>query len=64
MRVAEARGSADVPGTLARSGNRLMATCGESTWLELLELQYEGKRRMPVEAFLNGVALAPGERMG
>jgi methionyl-tRNA formyltransferase len=64
MRVSEARGSADVSGTLARSGNRLMATCGEGTRLELLELQYEGKRRMPVEAFLNGVALAPGERLG
>jgi methionyl-tRNA formyltransferase len=64
MRVAECHVPADATlGALARDGNRLLAACGEGTELELLELQLEGKRRMPVEAFLNGVALAPGERL-
>jgi methionyl-tRNA formyltransferase len=51
------------PGTLLRKGNRLLAACGEIAWLDLLELQMEGKRRMPVEAFLNGLSLADGERL-
>ncbi|MHB1936532.1 MAG: methionyl-tRNA formyltransferase [Acidobacteriaceae bacterium] len=51
------------PGMLLRQGNRLLASCGESTWLDLLELQMEGKRRMPVEAFLHGVSFADGERL-
>ncbi len=52
------------PGMLSRSGDRLFAACGKDTWLELLELQLEGKRRMPVEAFLNGFAFASAERLG
>lgn len=51
------------PGTLLRSGHRLSVACGESTLLELLEVQVEGKRRIPADAFLNGVAFAPGERL-
>ncbi len=52
------------PGTLTRSGNRLFVACGEDTSLEIMELQVEGKRRMPVDAFLNGISLTPGERLG
>jgi methionyl-tRNA formyltransferase len=51
------------PGTLVRKANRLLVACGESTWLELLELQMEGKRRMPVKAFLQGLSLANGEQL-
>ena len=51
------------PGMLFRTATRLFAACGEGAWLELLELQPEGKRRMRVEDFLNGVSLAPGERL-
>ena len=51
------------PGTLVRKANRLFVACGESTWLELLDLQMEGKRRMPVEAFLQGLSLDDGERL-
>ena len=63
MRVGE--GDGIVPaGTMARRGNRLLVACGDASWLELLEVQLEGKRRMPVVAFLNGVTIAPGERLG
>lgn len=61
--VADAPGSSAAPGTLVRQANRLLTACGESTWLELLELQAEGKRRMPVEAFLNGFSFADGDRL-
>jgi methionyl-tRNA formyltransferase len=52
------------PGTLLRRGSRLLVACGESTWLDVLELQMEGKRRVPVEAFLNGFLFSDGERLG
>ena len=66
MRVAAEAASlpAGAPsGTLLRKGSRLLVACGEDTWLDLLELQMEGKRRVPVEAFLNGFSLAAGERL-
>lgn len=51
-------------GTIVRIDNRLLVTCGDGAGLEVLELQAEGKRRMSVQAFLNGVVFADGERMG
>jgi methionyl-tRNA formyltransferase len=53
-----------MPGMLLRKGKGLLAACGEDTWLDLLELQLEGRRRAPVEAFLNGFSFADGERLG
>jgi methionyl-tRNA formyltransferase len=52
------------PGTLRRQGNGIQVACGEGSWIDLLELQLEGKRRMPVEAFLHGFSFADGERLG
>jgi methionyl-tRNA formyltransferase len=43
------------PGELTVEGNRLFAAAGSSTRLELLEVQLEGKKRMPVPDFLRGV---------
>lgn len=66
MRVADSGLELQVapPGMLARNGNHLLVACGAGTWLEALELQLEGKRRMPVDAFLNGLAFTPGEWLG
>jgi methionyl-tRNA formyltransferase len=61
--VVDPSGPEAAPGVLRRAGNRLLVACGQSTWLDLLELQMEGKRRMPVAAFLNGLALAEGEQL-
>jgi methionyl-tRNA formyltransferase len=52
-----------LPGTLKRAENRSLVACGQHTCLELLEVQMEGKRRMPVAAFLNGFTFTPGDRL-
>lgn len=52
------------PGVLFTSARRLYACCGGGPVLELLEVQLEGKKRLPAEAFLNGHRLQPGERLG
>jgi len=62
--IADVQESGAASGTLRRAGNRLLVACGEGSWLELLELQMEGKRRMPVEAFLHGFSFADSEPLG
>lgn len=52
------------PGVLFTSAKRLYACCGGGSVLELLEVQIEGKKRLPAEAFLNGHRLQPGEKLG
>ncbi len=49
-------------GTVLTSKDRLLVSCGAGT-LELLELQLEGKRRLPASEFLRGVKLEPGARL-
>jgi methionyl-tRNA formyltransferase len=48
------------PGALRADGRSLFAGCGGGS-IELLEVQLEGKKRMPAAAFLNGFPLAPEE---
>lgn len=50
------------PGTLRVEGGRLLVGCGQSSALELLELQPEGKRKMSARDFVNGYRVAPGDR--
>jgi methionyl-tRNA formyltransferase len=49
---------------LEAKGDRLLVFCGGDTVLQIEELQIEGKRRMPTRDFLNGVKIAPGEKLG
>ena len=56
--------SPDTPGTLVADRGRLRIACGGETILEPTELQLEGRKRMPVRDFLNGVKMAPGEKVG
>jgi methionyl-tRNA formyltransferase len=68
MRVAEPA-SLSVPG-LAQPGqihiedHRLFAACAEETWLELTEVQLEGKKRLTAAEFLRGTPLADNARLG
>lgn len=51
-------------GVLRRDGRRLLAGCGEGTAVELIEVQGEGKKRMPGSDFANGARLADNEVLG
>jgi methionyl-tRNA formyltransferase len=52
------------PGELALDGEQLLVWCGQSTSLELLEVQPEGKKKMVVRDFLNGYRPTTGEKLG
>jgi methionyl-tRNA formyltransferase len=51
------------PGTLVAARGMLRVTCGQGTLLELTEVQLEGRKRMPVLDFLNGVKISTGEKV-
>jgi methionyl-tRNA formyltransferase len=52
------------PGEMMVEGSRLFVAAGSSTRLELLEVQVEGKKRLPVADFLHGASLQAHERLG
>jgi methionyl-tRNA formyltransferase len=49
------------PGRLIPLKRRLLVSAGEASALELIEVQIEGRKRMPAEAFLNGHHLEENE---
>jgi len=62
--AAEVRATTGVPGTVLEAGPRgLVVATGEGA-LALYEVQLQGKRRMPVDAFLAGHPIAPGTSLG
>jgi len=52
------------PGTLLPERGTLRVVCGQGTLLNVLELQLEGRKRLPARDFLNGVRPLPGEMLG
>ena len=52
------------PGKVFIRDERIFVACAGNTWIELLELQLEGKKRLPVAEFLRGTHLATGMRLG
>jgi methionyl-tRNA formyltransferase len=68
MKIVAARPAAGVvsaaPGELHVSGDRLFAGCDAGTSLELLQVQFEGKKPMSVRDFINGYRLKGAERLG
>jgi methionyl-tRNA formyltransferase len=55
--------SASAPGTAQRIAHALVVACGSGA-LELLELQMEGRKRLPAADFANGQRLADNEVLG
>ncbi len=68
MDVADEAGSAVpslvVTGQIRIEHRRLLVACAQNTWLELVELQMEGKKRLPAADFLRGMQLAADMRLG
>jgi methionyl-tRNA formyltransferase len=61
--VSPHHGGGAAPGTvLACAPDGITVQCGGETQALLTELQREGKRRLPADAFLLGERVAPGER--
>jgi methionyl-tRNA formyltransferase len=52
------------PGLVRVQHERLFAGCAGNTWLELLEVQLEGKKRLDAAQFLHGNSLAADARLG
>lgn len=53
------------PGTIITTGDRgILVRCGRATAVWVTDLQRDGKRRMPADAFLIGERLSRGERFG
>jgi len=53
-----------LPGQIRIEGHRLFVACAQNTWLELIELQLEGKKRLAAAEFLRGIALPANARLG
>jgi methionyl-tRNA formyltransferase len=68
MNVAEAGSLSLVaeaePGQIHVVGARLFVACAQNSWLELTEIQLEGKKRIASDDFLRGNALKDGARLG
>ncbi|HEY1803189.1 MAG TPA: methionyl-tRNA formyltransferase [Terracidiphilus sp.] len=60
---AEGLGFAE-PGWVVVENHHFLAACAENTWLEFLELQIEGKKRMTTDEFLRGNPLPADARLG
>jgi methionyl-tRNA formyltransferase len=56
--------SSGPPGSLSVRGRRVLVACGGGTSFELLEVQLEGRKRVAVEAFVNGRRLGHNEVLG
>ena len=56
-------GSPD-PGEIRVENHRLVVACAQNTWLELTEIQLEGKKRLGAAEFLRGIQIAAGARLG
>jgi len=52
------------PARLKLEDNHLLVGCGSPTALDLLEVQVEGKKRMPARDFMNGYRAREGECLG
>jgi methionyl-tRNA formyltransferase len=56
--------SAITSGQIHIENHRLLVACSGNTWLELLELQLEGKKRLTAAEFLRGTQLPAPTRLG
>lgn len=63
MQVAQKEGLAE-PGSVEVADGVILAACAQGTWIEIAELQLEGKKRMAAAEFLRGNLLRSDLRLG
>ena len=63
MQVAP-KNSAGEAGLIEIAGGAMLVACAQGTWVEIAELQLEGKKRMTAAEFLRGAPLESGVRLG
>jgi methionyl-tRNA formyltransferase len=63
MRLVEAATAVEA-GMIGGDRDRMLVGCGEGTVVEFVEVQMEGKKRMPAAEFLRGFQVSGGERLG
>jgi methionyl-tRNA formyltransferase len=52
-----------LPGQIRIDDRRLLVACARNTWLELVEVQLEGKKRLAATEFLRGIELPSNARL-
>ena len=57
MKPAPERDEVAEPGQVVADGSRMFVACAGNTWLELVEVQLEGKKRMTAAEFLRGAGM-------
>jgi len=63
VRVAE-KVAPGPPGAVDFADHQFLVACAQNTWIEITELQMEGKKRMAASDFLRGAGLLSGIRLG
>jgi len=58
------RADTGAPGEVQVEDQRMFVACSGGTWLEFLEVQVEGKKRLSASEFLRGAALPAEARLG
>ncbi|MGA3010738.1 MAG: methionyl-tRNA formyltransferase [Terracidiphilus sp.] len=61
---ASAEMASTLPGRIHIQGHRLLVACAGNTWLELVEVQLEGKKRLAAAEFLRGITLPANAWLG
>ena len=56
--------SSGLPAEVRVENQRMLVACTGNTWIEMIELQLEGKKRLAAAEFLRGTPLPPGTRLG
>jgi methionyl-tRNA formyltransferase len=62
MQVSQKNEAAE-PGLVEIADGAMLVACAQGTWIEVIELQLEGKKRMAASEFLRGAALRSGVRL-
>jgi methionyl-tRNA formyltransferase len=62
--MSDARAASADPGAIHIDEHRFFVACAEKTWLEFVELQLEGKKRMTAAELLRGMQIPDGARLG